>query len=106
MIEIHSATLIGIAGLLLTILSGVVWMLWMQIGTKSRVDHIDGEIVRHERLLEINSAAHAGFMMATDCRHWQEIQSAAERTRFADIQRQLNEIKAAIDKLPRRLSDG
>jgi len=106
MIEVHSATLIGIAGLLMTILSGVIWMLWMQIGTKARVDHIDGEVMRHERLLEINSTAHGTFMLATDCRHWQEIQAAAERTRFADIQRQLNEIKAAIDKLPRRLVDG
>jgi lysylphosphatidylglycerol synthetase-like protein (DUF2156 family) len=106
MIEVQSATLLGIAGILLTILGGIAWMLRIQTAMQVRIESIDEELRRHEVTLTANGHEHAQFIRGSDCRHWQEVQAVAAQTRFTDIQRQLNEIKAAIDKLPRRLADG
>jgi len=133
MIEVQSATLLGIITILLTILLGIGWMLRLQVVTKQRVDTINGTLVRHEQMLEtarlevvrlaaivrpvdeaarvdralqVNEEAHGQFVTVADCRHWHEAQSAAEKARFADIQRQLNEIKGALDKLLTRRVGG
>jgi hypothetical protein len=133
MIEVQSATLLGIITILLTILLGVGWMLRLQVVTKQRVDTINGTLVRHEQMLETarlevvrlaaivrpvdeaarvnralraNEEAHGQFVTVADCRHWHETKNEADKTHFMDLQRQLNEIKGALDKLLTRRVGG